>query len=215
MLRTDQIMKWIRGPKVLDVGCTGHEVEIGSPYWLHGRLRQRFPDIVGIDSSSLNVLALQGKGFRNVYVQNAEEFSLPKKFDTIVAGELIEHLSNPGMFLRCAREHLADGGRVVLTTPYPFSLLYTLYALFKFPKTCQNPEHTCWLCPQTLKTLAERYGYKVVHFDLIEDYRPEDPSRRYRTFVRLITLLRPLIPKRLRNNTMLLVLMLDENSSGS
>ena len=215
MLRTDQIMKWIKGPKVLDVGCTGHEVEIGSPYWLHGRLHQQFPNTVGIDTSCRNVLALQEKGFSNVHVQNAERFSLPEKFDTIVAGELIEHLSNPGMFLGRAREHLANGGRVVLTTPYPFSLLYTLYALFKFPKTCQNPEHTCWFCPRTLRTLAERYGYKVVHFDLIEDYRPDDPSRRYRTFVRLITWLRPLIPKRLRNNTMLFVLMLDENSSGS
>lgn len=173
------------------------------------------PNTVGIDISSQNVLVLQEKGFSNVHVQNAEQFSLPEKFDTIVAGELIEHLSNPGMFLQRAREHLTAGGRVVLTTPYPFSLLYILYALFKFPKTCQNPEHTCWFCPQTLKTLAKRYGYKIVHFDLIEDYRPDDPSRRYRTFVRLITWLRPLIPKRLRNNTMLFVLMLNEDSIGS
>jgi hypothetical protein len=42
-----------------------------------------------------------------------------------------------------ARNHLAPGGRLVLSTPSPFSLLYFLYERFMYPKTCQNPEHAC------------------------------------------------------------------------
>ena len=38
-MRTEKIVTWTRGPDVLDVGCAGHKIEIGSPYWLHGRLR--------------------------------------------------------------------------------------------------------------------------------------------------------------------------------
>jgi 2-polyprenyl-3-methyl-5-hydroxy-6-metoxy-1,4-benzoquinol methylase len=215
LARIDEIMNWVKGPKVLDVGCTGHNLEIDSPFWLHGRLRQQFPRVIGIDISSQNINILRENGFDDVYVQSAEDFDVPEKFDTIVTGELIEHLANPGLFLQRAKAHLAEKGRIVLTTPYPFSLAYTLYALFNFPKTCQNLEHTCWLCPQTLKSLAERYGLKVMHFELLEDHRPDAASRRYRAFVKLVTWLRPLLPIRLKNKTMLFVLVPDENLSTS
>jgi len=152
---------------------------------------------------------LRSLGYDGLHAASAETFTLPHKFDTIVAGELIEHLSNPGLFLERAKKHLTEGGRLVLTTPYPFSLLYTLYALFKFPKTCQNPEHTCWFCPRTIGELARRSGFRIVKWNLIEDYRFDDPSPRYRFFVKLILLFGFLIPKRLRCNTMLFILERD------
>src|SRR5207249_3561087 len=141
-----------------------------------------------------------------IHLQSAEEFQLTERFDTIVAGELIEHLANPGRFLDCARQHLADGGRVVLSTPYPFSLHYMLYAFYKYPKTCQNPEHACWFCPQTMKVLGERHGFRVRWFELIEDYYPFTPSLRYRAFIRLVRVFGPVLPDRLKRNTMLFVL---------
>lgn len=210
MLRSEIILQWVKGSAVLDVGCAGHVPEPGSPYWVHGRLRERFPTVVGIDFNENNIGMLKGLGYESLYVASAEDFSLPQKFDTIVAGELIEHLSNPGLFLKRCKEHLAPEGRVVLTTPHPFSLLSILYAMFKYPKTCQNPEHTCWFCPQTLRELGERHGFRVMHWDLIESYRPDNPSSRYRLFVRFISILRPIIPKLLRNNTILFILELDE-----
>jgi 2-polyprenyl-3-methyl-5-hydroxy-6-metoxy-1,4-benzoquinol methylase len=138
-MRTDVILNWVKGPSVLDVGCTGHAVGIGSRRWLHGRLREQFPSVAGIDISTENIAVLNRQGFGNLYVQSAESFELTERFDTIVAGELIEHLANPGLFLRQARTHLKSTGRLVLTTPNPFSLADITYALFKYPKTCQNP----------------------------------------------------------------------------
>lgn len=204
-MRTDATLNWVKGPKVLDVGCTGHVVEIGSRYWLHGCLREKFPSVTGVDISAENVEALKKRGLSDVHVQSAESFELPDTFDTIVAGELIEHLSNPGQFLQQARRHLGGHGRLVLTTPNPFSIAYLLYATLKFPKTCQNPEHSCWFCPRTMTELAERSGFKVAHFELIDDYRSDDPSFLYRLFARLMVVFGPLIPQRLRK-TMLFVL---------
>lgn len=94
----------------------------------------------------------------------------------------------------------------MLSSPYPFSLLYTLYGIFEFPRTCQNPEHTCWFCPQTQTHLAQRCGFRVVEWTVVEDYRTDDSSSRYRLFVRPISMLRKVIPQRLRNNTMIFVL---------
>ena len=205
MFRAETILEWVRGPNVLDVGCAAHVPEPGNPYWVHGQLRERFPGVVGIDISEQNIGFLRERGFGNLHVASAETFTLQEHFDTVFSGELIEHLSNPGAFLDRAREHLSPGGRIVLTTPYPFSLLFQAYAFLKYPKTCQNLEHTCWFCPRTLTTLAERSGLKVVHWELLEDYRLFDPSGKYRCFVRVVSWFRWLIPKRLRANTMLFV----------
>jgi SAM-dependent methyltransferase len=204
-LRGDATLKWVRGPKVLDVGCTSHTLEVGSPHWLHGRLLESFASVTGIDISEENIDSLRKAGHSNLYVQSAESFELPEKFDTIVAGELIEHLSSPGLFLRQARAHLKTDGIVVLTTPNAFSLAYFLYAILKFPNTCQNLEHTCWFCPRTMRALAERSGFRVRHFELLDDYRSDDPSFFYRQFGRLMTFLSPVLRKRF-GKTMLFVL---------
>ncbi len=195
----------MNGPNVLDVGCTGHELGIDERYWLHGQLRRTFPRVVGIDISEENVARLQEQGFSELHVQSAEEFQLSERFDTIVAGELIEHLANPGRFLDRARQHLEERGRLVLSTPYPFSLHYMLYAFYKYPQTCQNPEHTCWFCPRTLKALGARHGFQLRHFQLIEDYYPFTSSVPYRAFIRFVRLFGPILPDRLSKNTMLFV----------
>ncbi len=205
-MRTDNILKYIQGPKVLDIGCTGHVVKFGSPDWLHGRLREQFEDVSGVDISESNLQLLKDHGYTNLHLASAEDFDLPDRYNTIVAGELIEHLANPGLFLQTAKRHLAPGGKIIISTPYVFSLLYGFYAFSKYPKTCQNEEHTVWFCLQTMKSLTERVGLKIEHFELVEDYDPHDPSGTYRTFVNTIRFFRPIIPARLRKNDMLFVL---------
>jgi SAM-dependent methyltransferase len=200
------MLAWVKGPKVLDVGCTGHFVAVGSPHWLHGRLREKFPSVNGIDISEENAGILRANGFDNIHVQSAESFELSERFDTIVAGELIEHLANPGLFLQQAKKHLKPGGRVVLTTPNAFSLLFIAYALFKYPRTCENLQHTCWFCPQTMKELVERSGFKIEHFALFDDYPPGNSSRRYRFFVAFRRVFGFLLPNLLAKNGMFLVL---------
>ena len=203
--RVDQALKYVRGSQVLDVGCAGAP-DAGSFYWLHGQLRKKFQHVVGIDINERHIEQIRAMGFRETYVCCAESFSLAQRFDTIVAGELVEHLSNPGLFLERCKEHLAVNGRVIITTPNPFSLSSILYAIFKFPRTCANSEHTCWFCPRTFQELAGRVGFRTIHWELIEDYRIDEPALLYSAFVRFISAFSWLIPKRLSCNTMLFIL---------
>jgi hypothetical protein len=76
----------------------------------------------------------------------------------------------------------------------------------KFPRTCQNLEHTCWFCPRTLEALAQRIGLRTAQWKLIEDYRFDVPDLPYRAFVKSIAAFRWVIPERLRCNTMLFIL---------
>ncbi|MBW3660095.1 MAG: class I SAM-dependent methyltransferase [Gemmatimonadetes bacterium] len=205
-MRADRILAEVRGPRVLDVGCASTNVRPDSPRWIHRRLVERFERVWGIDRSVENVARMREADYRRTIVADAMEFALTERFDTIVAGEVIEHLENPGRFLDRARDHLAPGGRIVLTTPYPFALFNVLYAFLKYPKTCENEDHVVWLCPRTMEELARRRGLAVDRWEAVEDYKPESDSRPYRWFVRGLGAIRPVVPKRLRCNALLFVL---------
>jgi len=203
--RIRKIIQYTKGPKVLDVGCVGGQLDENSPYWLHSHLKKNFSHVVGIDVNRNAIETLRNKGY-NVHIGDAQSFNLNEKFDTIVAGELIEHLSNPGRFLEVARQHLAKDGRVVLTTPFVFGVANVLYAIMKFPKTCSNPEHTFWFCPSTLNELVHRNGFKVKHWELIEDYYQGIQSFKYRLLLMSLRIMNPLLPKRIKANCLLYVL---------
>lgn len=204
-MRTEEILKRVVGPEVLDIGCAGHEVRPGRRSWLHGRLREHF-QVTGIDISEENVALLRTLGFDRIFVANADNFDLGKRFNTIVAGEVIEHLTNTGQFFAAVRRHLLPGGRLVLSTPYVFSLMYALYALHHYPRTCENAEHTCWFCPRTIAELAKREQMEVTSLDLVGDYEPAVSSRKYQIYWTIVRTLGRILPKRLTTTNMIIVL---------
>jgi 2-polyprenyl-3-methyl-5-hydroxy-6-metoxy-1,4-benzoquinol methylase len=206
-MRSDEIIQFVEGPSVLDIGCAGHVVKPESSDWLHGKLRSKF-DVTGIDISEQNIAQMRTLGFDDLHVQSAENFDLGRKFNTVVAGELVEHVSNPGNFLACARSHLAPGGRLVLSTPYVFSLMYAFYAAYHFPKTCENQEHTCWFCPNTITELARRERFAVERWVFVDDYSDSVKSLKYRMYWFLVRTVGRLLPERLMKTNMIVVLRL-------
>ncbi|HTS77843.1 MAG TPA: methyltransferase domain-containing protein [Bryobacteraceae bacterium] len=210
MTRVDEILRRVVGPDVLDIGCTGHQVQPGDRSWLHGRLREKYR-VTGLDVSRPNIEQLRSLGFDDLHVQSAEEFELHRLYDTVVAGEVIEHLSNPGRFLDRSRTHLRPQGQIVLSTPYPFSIMYGLYASNHFPRTCENREHTCWVCPSTLRELSARARLEIVEWALVNDYDPRIRSRKYRMYWALSNTAGKLLPDRLIKTTLIAVLKRDAN----
>lgn len=101
-------------------------------------LHEQSDTLIGIDTDRRALAALQG-GQWDVRYMNAEAIALSMQFDCVVAGELIEHLSNPGLFLSSVSSCLRPGGRLILTTPNIASvLLYFLVVLCEKP---QDPTH--------------------------------------------------------------------------
>ncbi|MCM8803556.1 MAG: class I SAM-dependent methyltransferase [Candidatus Omnitrophica bacterium] len=79
-----------------------------------------------------------------------------------MAGEVIEHISNQGIFLENMRKYLKKNGIMIITTPNMSSLKFIFWLLLgKFENFRIDPEHTFWHSEETLKTIAERHGWKI------------------------------------------------------
>lgn len=206
--RNQKIMEWTKGDKILNIGCSGHVVRKDSVYWLHDEIYNKFSYVVGLDISEKNIIEMRKLGYKNLYVANAETFELGEKFDTIIAGELIEHLSNPGKFLENVKRHLNPSGRLIITTPTPFALFNIIFSWTKYPNTCQNLQHTMWFCTQTLRSLFLRSGFKELHYSLIKDYELDNSSLKYKIFANIMVDFGFIFPKRLSHNCLLFVLIL-------
>jgi 2-polyprenyl-3-methyl-5-hydroxy-6-metoxy-1,4-benzoquinol methylase len=157
------VLPLIDGKRLLDVGCIGHDFEkrqeMGTFYIDDFRLRAAYAK--GIDILEEDVVRARRQGYE-VEVADAETYLEPSAYDVVFAGELIEHLSNPGAFLRCANQNLRDDGVLVLTTPNAFSfsrLLRCLTRLTNEPPL--NEEHTCYFTPQTMQQLVTRWGFRI------------------------------------------------------
>ena len=199
--RVAGILSAVKGPRVLDVGCAGQgdpRTPLHQHHWLHGYLRKRNYELVGVDINEEAVAQMRAEGF-TVEVMNAETMDFDNTFDTIVAGELIEHLENPGQFLGRALRHLNASGQLVLTTPNPFTLMHALAYLKNFDRAF-NPDHACWFDPQTIRQLLERCGFRIDKLWFVDDLQPDiDPSWYYKAFCSAWRLFRPFWPRRFRN----------------
>jgi SAM-dependent methyltransferase len=206
--RQDHVIRRVVGPHVLDLGCSGGAFSSADRYWLHGYLRFLFPDTTwGLELDPDNVDRMRATGYTNIYQGDAQDFQLDQVFDTVVAGEIIEHVERPGDLLRAAASHLKPSGRIIVTTPNPFAASYFSYALFRYPKTCANPEHVAWFCPTTMTQLAQRVGLKVDEWLLVPSYRLDlGGSTLYRLGAVAFRLFGWLLPMRLRHNHLLFVL---------
>ena len=109
-----------RGKRVLDAGCSQGISSL--------LLAREGFEVLGIDVEKSSIAYANGELEREsdsvrkrVTFQlgdMAEDLSTYGKFDTILLGEVLEHLAYPKRVLANLRECLAEGGRIVITVPF-------------------------------------------------------------------------------------------------
>jgi len=164
------LVKYCQNKDVLDVGCVQHDPQsYKSRFWVHKAVAKVAKSVIGLDLHEEGVKVLQAQGF-NVIAANAESFELDRKFDVIVAGDIIEHLGNFNGFLQSCKRHLKDQGRLLVSTPNPWYWRNILKAAVSV-EVHNNPEHVCWICPRTLRQLVRRHGMDVGEIQFGSRYR--------------------------------------------
>jgi hypothetical protein len=161
--RLDFVAALCRDRVVLDLGCLDETalVKRDTVHWLHGRIAQVARQVVGVDSSTrIPPEGLTTGDHARIHRGDATAIdpvllqSAP--FDTVVAGEFIEHVSDPLAFLVRLRRDL-PGRDLVLTTPNGPSAANALMACIG--REAQHPDHLANFSFKILHTLCRRAGF--------------------------------------------------------
>lgn len=187
--RIARIQELCRGKRVLDVGCCNHSnfelIDQGG--FLHAEITKVAGSVVGFDNDSESIKGMIAQGFK-VVQGNAENIPAANlgQFDVVVAGELIEHLSNAGLFLDSAHASLKPGGLLIATVPnaWAFSRVKQLYKGLD-DLLWTHPQHTCWYSRATALELFQRHGFQVIELAFCDMRTSEQPLKRLRDWLRL------------------------------
>lgn len=145
---------------VLHVGCTDYpitEERIKTNNLLHTKLQKTAKEIIGIDLSNDGIDIFRENGITDVFHMNAEEMEFDKKFDVILAGDVLEHMNNPGNFIQKAYDHLIDDGELIIGVPS--ALTFNNIRTWLTNKELVHSDHTFYFSPKTLACLCGRYDF--------------------------------------------------------
>jgi len=169
--RIERTLKYINNNDlVLDLGCVHHDANnYKREDWIHKHIVKKAKKTVGADIEVKEIEYLNQLGFDIRYC-NIEENDFPNKnkqaFNVINAGELIEHLANPGKFLEHCKIMLKDDGILIISTPNVWNYYNLLSIVFR-GKVPLHVQHTCWYDKKTLSQLVKRYGYRIQYFEYL------------------------------------------------
>lgn len=152
--RVEWIARQVKNKEVLDVGACS----TGCTFELHSAIKKEAKNILGIDINKEGIKKMRELGF-NVIYGDAEHYVSDKKFDVVLAGDVIEHLSNPGLFLNCVRKNLKKGGKLILTTTN------TRHPNEWLTMKAYRPDHVQLYNAPTMGNLLRRYGFNAkIHY---------------------------------------------------
>ena len=165
--RLDVLRPHVEGKSVLDVGCVdarpavhGAGERLALADHLFSRLSELARELVGVDVDAEGVELLRARGL-DIRCADAETMDLGRRFEAIVAGEVIEHVENPGSLLRNLRRHLETHGVLAISTPNPFSARQSA-RIWSRGRPAVHEEHLSWQDPITLDALLRRTGYEPI-----------------------------------------------------
>lgn len=167
--KTELLSKFAGGRRVLHLGAVGctlqsTEAKIAAARQSVHAFLTRISTCVGIDIDTDAVEALTEAGiFDNLIAGDVEALTrdqIPLPFiDLIVAGDVIEHLSNPGRMLDGMWRLSDPDTHLLVTTPNAMGLPNFLrYSLGRFR---DSPDHVSAFNPITLANLLDRHGWVV------------------------------------------------------
>lgn len=147
---------------VLDIGCAGGELA-------RAISSQREIKIYGVDISqkSLDLAkdVLDGSFCFNIEDDIWPSNLLDKKFDLIIASEVIEHLLSPAEFLEKIKTLVVPGGKVIITTPnFLFWKNRLKMLLGKFEYTSEGLldfGHIRFFTIKTASNIFQECGFKI------------------------------------------------------
>lgn len=188
--RDDFIVTYCQGKRVLHLGCaeSGNAIQsLQDGKMLHLRLMKVAAQVIGVDIDGESLDLLRQHGIPHLVQWDAEkvgELEIDGPIDVIVAGEILEHLANPGLCLEgVSRLMHRFNATLILTVPNAFSLRHFLSVAIQ-RKELVMPDHIAYFSSSTLAALLGRYNLQI--HQLYVHSNVEKPSSRLRCVVKKV-----------------------------
>lgn len=123
-----------------------------------------------LEGSSVVIDLFREKNNKNIEVIHTffEEFETDEKFDVILMGFILEHVSDPDLIIERFKRFLAPGGRIFIAVPNAKSLnrrlgveLGMIENIYDLNENDHSLGHQRQFCRDTLKHLLTSHGYKI------------------------------------------------------
>ncbi|MGB7922117.1 MAG: methyltransferase domain-containing protein [Pyrinomonadaceae bacterium] len=182
--RVEYLKEVCRGRTVLHLGCTNWPYTkdvLAEGTLLHTELQGIASELSGFDADQQGLDLLAQLGVKNLYradLEHLEEVELDQQFDVILAGEMIEHLSNPGLFLHGIKRFMRPDSTLVITTVNAYCgfrmLVYGLRGRGGRAEPV-HPDHVAYYSYSTIHHLLSReelVAKRFLFYDLGVEHRP-------------------------------------------
>jgi hypothetical protein len=168
--KLDLLQKAVAGKQVVHLGAVGmagaptSERVAALPTSVHAFITRHAARCVGVDIAEEAVRAAAAGGqFDNIICADATTLSRASipldQIDVIVAGDIIEHLANPGGLLASCWSWADPQTILALTTPNAVGL--PLIARYSLGRVVDGGDHLCSFNVYTLTQLLERSGWQI------------------------------------------------------
>ncbi len=148
-VRLKLIARYASG-KILDIGCAANPNS-----YLKSAIGMDLNDKVELPSNYTKIIK------HNVH----DEFPFnDNTFDTVVAGEILEHLENPFAFLKECKRVVKKGGRIIITTPNSCYLPIFLCDLFMIKRFYFQREYGIYSGEVHLHHFTPRMLDRMFHY---------------------------------------------------
>lgn len=182
--RVETIRGVCAGKSVLHLGCANFPYtrdSIENKMLLHFDLEEVCSEVFGIDYDTEGLAIVAENGCENLFqadLERLQDLDLTKTFDVIVAGEIVEHLNNPGLFLSGIQRFMTLESRLMITTVNAYcGMRFFRYAIRGKKGRAEpvHPDHVAYYSYSTLTQLLNRHGFEIDRFyfyDLGPEHRP-------------------------------------------
>lgn len=168
--KTEKILEKCKNKNILHIGATAspyHKIRAKKKKLLHQKIDCVCKKQIGLDFDKKAIKSLKKYNLKNIFygdivIDKYDSKIKNNEYDIIIFGDVIEHLSNPGLALNNLKKFMNKNTILILTTPNVWSI-YNLRNIF-LKKEIVHPDHTFWPSKKTMDKMITKANFKIINF---------------------------------------------------
>jgi hypothetical protein len=169
--RNNSILSFVKGKKILHLGCVDHENLIGQSNWLHEKIDKLATRCLGVDINQNGLAMLSEMGYTDLVCGDITSSELipeivSDKWDYILICDVLEHIDNPVHFLQMIKHNYGNHiDNFIITVPNYLNWNNVKNSIRNIEKI--NTDHRYWFSIFTISKVLVLSKYNIEEIRLV------------------------------------------------